>query len=107
MIEISAHQVSAFTQDGAVCLRGLFKKEWLEDLSLGMEKNVAEPGPDWTIYTPEGQPGQFYGAHSIMTDSHGNIYVTETFEGKRLQKFIYKGEGAIRAPDQGVVWPAN
>ena len=25
-----------------------------------MEKNVAEPGPDGTIYTPEGQPGQFY-----------------------------------------------
>ncbi|MDE0827870.1 MAG: hypothetical protein OSB03_01565 [Vicinamibacterales bacterium] len=53
------------------------------------------------------QPGQFYGAHSIMTDSHGNIYVTETFEGKRLQKFVYKGEGAIRAPNQGVVWPSN
>ena len=53
------------------------------------------------------QPGQFYGAHSIMTDSHGNIYVTETFEGKRVQKFVYKGEGPIRAPDQGVVWPAN
>jgi len=42
-----------------------------------------------------------------MTDSHGNIYVTETFEGKRVQKFVYKGEGPIRAPDQGVVWPAN
>ncbi len=53
------------------------------------------------------QPGQFYGAHSIATDSHGNIYVTETFEGKRLQKFIYKGEGPIRSPDQGVVWPEH
>ena len=53
------------------------------------------------------QPGQFYGAHSIMTDSHGNIYVTETFEGKRLQKFVYKGEGSIRAGDQGVVWPSR
>ena len=53
------------------------------------------------------QPGQFYGAHSIMTDSHGNIYTTETFEGKRLQKFVYKGEGPIRAPHQGVVWPSN
>ena len=53
------------------------------------------------------QPGQFYGAHSIMTDSHGNIYTTETFEGKRLQKFVYKGEGPIRAPHQGVVWPGN
>ena len=53
------------------------------------------------------QPGQFYGAHSIMTDSHGNIYTTETFEGKRLQKFVYKGEGPIRTPHQGVVWPSN
>ncbi len=53
------------------------------------------------------QPGQFYGAHSIMTDSSGNIYTTETFEGKRVQKFVYKGEGPIRAGDQGVVWPSN
>ena len=52
------------------------------------------------------QPGQFYGAHSIATDSSGNIYTTETFEGKRVQKFVYKGEGPIRA-DQGVVWPSN
>ena len=52
------------------------------------------------------QPGQFYGAHSIATDSSGNIYTTETFEGKRVQKFVYKGEGPIPA-DQGVVWPSN
>ena len=52
------------------------------------------------------QPGQFYGAHSIATDSSGNIYTTETFEGKRIQKFVYKGEGPIQA-DQGVVWPSN
>ena len=52
------------------------------------------------------QPGQFYGAHSIATDASGNIYTTETFEGKRVQKFVYKGEGPIPA-DQGVVWPSN
>ena len=52
------------------------------------------------------QPGQFYGAHSIATDSSGNIYTTETFEGKRVQKFVYKGEGPIQA-DQGVLWPSN
>ena len=37
------------------------------------------------------QPGQFFGVHSIATDSQGNIYTTETFEGKRLQKFVYTG----------------
>ena len=43
------------------------------------------------------QPGQFYGVHSIATDSKGNIYTTETYEGKRLQKFVYKGIEAVTA----------
>lgn len=51
------------------------------------------------------QPGQFYGVHSIATDSKGNIYTTETWEGKRLQKFVYKGVGAVVAGNQGVPWP--
>jgi DNA-binding beta-propeller fold protein YncE len=51
------------------------------------------------------QPGQFYGVHSIATDSKGNLYTTETYEGKRLQKFVFKGVGAVRAGEQGVIWP--
>ena len=51
------------------------------------------------------QPGQFYGVHSIATDSKGNIYTTETYEGKRVQKFVYKGIGAVAAGSQGVLWP--
>ena len=51
------------------------------------------------------QPGQFYGVHSIATDSKGNIYTTETWEGKRLQKFVYKGMGSVVAGYQGVPWP--
>jgi DNA-binding beta-propeller fold protein YncE len=51
------------------------------------------------------QPGQFFGVHSIATDSKGNIYTTETYEGKRLQKFAYKGLGPVTTPNQGTVWP--
>jgi DNA-binding beta-propeller fold protein YncE len=50
------------------------------------------------------QPGQFFGVHSIAVDSKGNIYTTETYEGKRVQKFVYKGIGSVRRT-QGVVWP--
>jgi hypothetical protein len=50
------------------------------------------------------QPGQFFGAHSIATDSKGNIYTTETYEGRRIQKFNYKGIAQLPR-DQGVVWP--
>ena len=53
------------------------------------------------------QPGQFFGVHSIATDSKGNIYTTETYEGKRLQKFVYRGIGAVVAGDQGVPWPRS
>ena len=51
------------------------------------------------------QPGQFYGVHSIATDSKGNLYTTETYEGKRVQKFVYKGIGTVAAGSQGVLWP--
>ncbi|HEY9434128.1 MAG TPA: hypothetical protein VI260_21930 [Blastocatellia bacterium] len=53
------------------------------------------------------QPGQFYGVHSIATDSKGNIYTTETYEGRRLQKFVYKGLAPVTKQDQGTVWPSS
>lgn len=40
--------------------------------------------------------GQFYGVGSIAVDSKGNVYTGETYEGKRVQKFVYKGLGASR-----------
>jgi DNA-binding beta-propeller fold protein YncE len=53
------------------------------------------------------QAGQFYGVHSIATDSQGNIYTTETWEGKRLQKFVYKGLAPVTTTHRGTVWPAT
>jgi DNA-binding beta-propeller fold protein YncE len=43
------------------------------------------------------QPGQFYAVHSIVTDSKGNIYTTETYRGQRVQKFTYKGLQSLNA----------
>jgi hypothetical protein len=51
------------------------------------------------------QPGQFFGVHSIATDSKENLYTTETWEGKRLQKFVYRGLDNVPRRPQGVVWP--
>ena len=51
------------------------------------------------------QPGQFYGVHSIAMDSKGNIYTTETYEGKRIQKFNYKGIQTVGRGYLGVPWP--
>jgi DNA-binding beta-propeller fold protein YncE len=38
--------------------------------------------------------GAFDAANVIATDSNGNIYVGETWESKRVQRFLYKGLGA-------------
>lgn len=51
------------------------------------------------------QPGQFFGVHSIATDSRGNVYTTETFEGKRVQRFVNLGLAPVESDYQGVVWP--
>ena len=48
--------------------------------------------------------GQFFGTHSLEVDSQGNIYTTETFEGKRVQKFRYVGMGNPSG-NVGVPWP--
>lgn len=53
------------------------------------------------------QPGQFYGVHSIAADSAGNLYTTETYEGKRVQRFVNKGIGTVAAGAQGVPWPKS
>ena len=56
------------------------------------------------------QAGQFVAAHSAALDSQGNLYVSETLAGSRIQKFVRKetlaapgvvndgGDGLLRAP---------
>jgi hypothetical protein len=42
--------------------------------------------------------GQFYGAHVMAADSKGNLFIGETYEGKRVQRFVYRGLGDPKAP---------
>lgn len=51
--------------------------------------------------------GQFYAVHNIATDSKGNIYTVETYEGKRLQKFVYKGMAPVTVANRGTPWPED
>ena len=38
----------------------------------------------------------FFGVHNIAIDSKGNVYTTEVFEGKRLQKFKVVSGAPVR-----------
>jgi DNA-binding beta-propeller fold protein YncE len=52
-------------------------------------------------------PGEWYSLHNIATDSKGNLYTVETYQGRRLQRFLYKGLARVTTKEQGVPWPAN
>ena len=44
-------------------------------------------------------PGIYTGENmGIATNSKGSLYITETYEGKRVQKFAYKGLGPATPP---------
>ena len=53
------------------------------------------------------QPGTFYAPHSIATDSAGNVYTTETYEGSRVQKFVNQGIRAVTVRNNAPTWPAS
>ncbi|RPH42057.1 MAG: phytanoyl-CoA dioxygenase family protein [Burkholderiales bacterium] len=58
---VSQEQIRRYREDGATPLRGVIAPEWVERLRAGVEANLAEPGPYAKLYTPEGQPGKFFG----------------------------------------------
>jgi hypothetical protein len=41
---------------------------------------------------------------NIATDSKGNLYTGEFYEGKRVQKFVFRGVGKTPMT-LGTVWP--
>ncbi len=121
-------RLQVFQKDGTFVKEAFFAKKTLGDGSVWDVAFSKDPGQTF-LYVADGlnekirvlrrdtleeltsfgdggrQPGQFFAVHSIATDSKGNLYTTETYEGKRIQKFNYKGLRAVTRRDQGVVWP--
>ena len=123
-------RIQVFTADGT-----FVKETWIEPETLGDGSTFdiaisRDPGQKY-LYVADGanqrihildreslemltsfgdggrQPGQFYAVHSVATDSMGNLYTTETYHGRRVQRFIYKGLAPVTAKQQGVVWPSD
>jgi hypothetical protein len=110
-------RVQVFTKEGKFVKEKQFFKETLSDGSVWDIAFSRDPQQRW-IYMADGanehvyiidrnsleivsqfgeggrQPGQFRGVHSIAVDSKGNLYTTEVGQGKRAQKFAFKGVGA-------------
>jgi DNA-binding beta-propeller fold protein YncE len=120
-------RIQVFTEDGKFVKEVFIKKKTLGDGSVWDIAFSKDPQQKY-LYLADGknekvyimlrdsleilssfgdggrQPGQFFAVHSIAIDSKGNLYTTETYQGRRLQKFVFKGVQKVPR-DQGVVWP--
>ena len=125
-----ANRIQVFTREGKFVKEQIFAKQTLGagsawDIAFSRDPQqkyiYLADGQNMKVYVIERQtlkeltsfgdggrqPGQFFGTHSIATDSKGNIYTTETYEGKRVQRFVYKGLGPVTKENQGVIWPRS
>lgn len=84
-----AQQTYIYLADGRNMRIRILRRDTLEELT-----NFGDGGR---------QPGQFYAPHSVAVDSRGNLFTTETYEGKRVQKFVYRGLRSV-AKEQGAPW---
>jgi DNA-binding beta-propeller fold protein YncE len=105
------NRVQVFSKDGKFLKEAIVSKATLGngavwDIALSSDAAQRQlfiaDGTDQKIFilrrdtlTPAGEfgaggrwPGHFYGVGSIAVDSRGNVYTGETFEGKRVQKFL-------------------
>ena len=56
---VTPEQSTRFDRDGVVCLRGVIDPRWIELLRVGVERDLADPGPHVEIYTAADDPGHF------------------------------------------------
>jgi DNA-binding beta-propeller fold protein YncE len=52
-------------------------------------------------------PGNFLELGSVEVDAAGNVYTAENGQGRRVQKFVYLGMGAVPAEHQGALYPGT
>ncbi|MSP83874.1 MAG: phytanoyl-CoA dioxygenase [Alphaproteobacteria bacterium] len=52
--------IADYEADGAVCLRQCFPARWIDALAAGFERNMADPGPNASCFTPAGNPGGYF-----------------------------------------------
>lgn len=54
-------QIEDYQRDGVTVLRQVVAQPWIDRLARGVERNLREPGPYARHYTPDGNPGRFFG----------------------------------------------
>ena len=58
---LTPEEIAAYREDGAAVIRGVVPLEWIERMGRAVDRILAAPGRASVEYTPEGNPGRYYG----------------------------------------------
>ena len=50
---LNDNEIKKFNEDGAICLKGKFEKNWIKKLKVGINKAKANPSPRFTNHTKD------------------------------------------------------
>ena len=50
---ITHQHIVDFATDGVVCLRQVINPDWIEQLTAGLERNVADPSPRGRVWNTD------------------------------------------------------
>tara|TARA_R110002096_G_scaffold309403_4_gene504065 strand:+ start:98054 stop:98896 length:843 start_codon:yes stop_codon:yes gene_type:complete len=95
-LKLSQTTINDFERNGVVLIKGLFK-DWVEVLRAGIERNMANPGPDHHEYIPDGEDGGFFGDYcnwqripefvDAVNNSDAAMVAAQLIKSKQVQVF--------------------
>ncbi len=94
-------RIQVFTPEGKFVKEQFIAKRSLADGSV-WDIAFSKDAQQKYLYLADGRNQKVY-----IIERQPLHYITETYEGKRVQKFSYKGLGPVTKENQGVVWPTR
>ena len=76
---VSEADIKAYQEDGAVLLKNVISRDWLDRVAAAIERDIVEPGPFCHSYEPEDGGGRFHGnLRTWENDPEFHAYCFET-----------------------------
>ena len=96
MVEVTEQMVADFQRDGVVLIKGLWK-DWVPQITAGIERNMAAPGPYASENLKPGEPGRFFDDYcnweripefrEVIFKSEGGEVASKLMRSPRVQMF--------------------
>ena len=76
---VSETDIKSYQEDGAVLLKNVISRDWLDRVAAAIERDIVEPGPFCHSYEPEDGGGRFHGnLRTWENDPEFHAYCFET-----------------------------